>query len=96
MNIDKDTVYRWLRLIGLVCTTILAIIGALGVDVPSIQEFAPAAAACAVLAPIINGRNHWKNNNYTLGAKIVQPQIKEINTAIKDEVVDMGKGDENE
>lgn len=93
---DKQTLYRTLRFIGMLCAIFLSVIGALGIDVPSIQEYVPASWAAVIIAIASSLANHWYNNNYTEGAKIVQPQIKQINESLKNEVNDMGKGDENE
>lgn len=93
---DKDTIYRTIRLIGMVCTIILSIIGALGIEVPSIQEFMPASLGAAAVGAVASVANHWFNNNYTTGAKMVQPSIKQINSAIKNEVGEMGRGEVDE
>lgn len=93
---NKETVLRTVRFIGMLCAIFLSVIGALGIDVPSIQEFVPASWSAVVVAVASALANHWYNNNYTLGAKIVQPQIKEINEAVKTEMDGMGKGDDNE
>ena len=94
--INKNTVLRTVRFIGMLCAIYLSVIGALGIDVPSIQEVVPASWSAVSVAVASSLANHWYNNNYTIGAKIVQPQIKEINDSVKDEVNDMGKGDDNE
>ena len=93
---NKETIKRNARLIGMICSAILAIIGAFGVEVPSIQECTPLAIAVSIAVAVAEVCDHWFNNNYSEGAKIVQPQIKEINTALKTEMNGMGKGDENE
>ena len=93
---DKETAKRWLRLIGMVCAIILAVIGALGIDVPALQDSDFMSSIAAIVAAVAGVTNHWYNNNYTLGAKIVQPQIHEINDAVKDEVASMGRGVEDE
>lgn len=93
---NKETIYRTLRLIGAICTVILAVIGALGVDVPSIQEVVPAGIGAAALALISEIANHWFNNNYTIGAKMAQPSIKQYNSMIKNEADDMGRGEVDE
>lgn len=93
---NKETVKRNLRLLGTVCAMTLAIIGALGIDVPSIQDsevLSAVATLVAALAPVLS---YWFNNNHTIGAKMAQPYVKEFNTAVKDEVDSMGRGDENE
>ena len=92
---DKATLRRTLRLIGAVCATILAVIGALGIDVPSIQDSEIISAIAALIAAIAPLLNHWFNNNYTAGAKMAQPSIKEYNDAIRNEVDSMGRGDDN-
>lgn len=93
---DKDTILRTLRFIGMLCAMFLSIIGALGIDVPSIQDYIPASATAIIVAVISELANHWFNNNYTAGAKMAQPMIKEYNDALKNEVNSMGKGDEDE
>ena len=93
---DKATVYRTIRFIGMVCAIILSVIGALGIEVPSIQEYFPAGLGAAAVGVVSSLANHWYNNNYTAGAKMVQPDIKQINSTIKHEVGEMGRGDENE
>lgn len=93
---NKETIYRTLRLIGAICTVILAVIGAMGVDVPTFQEFVPAGVGAAAIALISEAANHWFNNNYSAGAKMAQPSIKEYNSAIKNEVNEMGRGDTDE
>lgn len=93
---NKETIYRTLRFIGMLCAMFLSIIGALGIDVPSIQDYIPASVTAVIVAVLSEVCNHWFNNNYTRGAIIVQPQIKEINEALKNEVDTMGRGDENE
>ena len=93
---DKDTILRTLRLIGMICATILAVLGAFGIDVPSIQDYMPASFGAAAIGVIAGLTNHWYNNNYTAGAKMAQPMIKEYNESIKNEIDSMGKGDENE
>ena len=93
---DKDTARRWLRLIGIICTIILAVIGALGIDVPSLQDSTFGEVVASLVAVVAGLANHWYNNNYTVGAKIAQPSIKEINDSIKDEADAMGRGDDNE
>ena len=93
---NKETVLRTLRFIGMLCAMFLSIIGALGIEVPSIQDYIPASVCAAIVAVISEICNHWFNNNYTQGAKMAQPLIKEYNEALKNEVNDMGKGDENE
>lgn len=93
---DKDTILRTLRFIGMLCAMFLSIIGALGIDVPSIQDYIPASATAIIVAVISEICNHWFNNNYTAGAKMAQPMIKEYNESLKNEVNSMGKGDENE
>ena len=93
---NKATFYRTLRFIGMICGIFLSVIGALGIEVPSIQEYIPASWAAVVIAIISGISNHWYNNNYTLGAKLAQPYIKEYNSALRNEVDDMGEGDEDE
>lgn len=93
---NKDVIYRTIRFIGMLCTLFLGIVGALGIDVPSIQEYVPASVAAVIVAICSEIANHWFNNNYTEGAKLAQPHIKEYNSALKNEANDMGKGDENE
>lgn len=93
---NKQTLYRTLRFIGMLCAIFLSVIGALGIDVPSIQEYVPASWAAVIIAIASSLANHWYNNNYTAGAKMAQEHIKEYNSALKNEVKDMGKGDENE
>ena len=93
---DKDTILRTLRFIGMLCAMFLSIIGALGIDVPSIQDYIPASATAIIVAVISELANHWFNNNYTAGAKMAQPMIKEYNEALKNEINSMGKGDEDE
>ena len=87
---NKETVLRTVRFLGMLCTIYLSVIGALGIDVPSIQEFVPTSWSAVIVAVASAFANHWYNNNYTLGAKIVQPQIKEINEAVKTEMDGMG------
>lgn len=94
---DKETIKRNLRLLGTICAMILAVIGSLGIDVPTIQD-SPVLSAittllCAIAAPVLS---YWYNNNHTAGAKMAQPFIKVFNTAIKNEVNDMGRGEEDE
>lgn len=74
----KADIYRWLRLIGIICTTILAVIGALGVDIPPIQDGVLTGAVASIGVVLMNGWNHWKNNNYTAEAKVIQPQLDEL------------------
>lgn len=93
---NKAVFYRTIRLIGMFCAMFLSIIGACGIEVPSIQEYVPASIAAVIVAVCSEIANHWFNNNYTEGAKMVQPMIKEINTSLKQEVSAMGEGDENE
>lgn len=93
---NKQTLYRTLRFIGMLCAIFLSVIGALGIDVPSIQEYVPASWAAVIIAIASSLANHWYNNNYTPGAKLAQPMIKEYNDSLKNEVNDMGKGDEDE
>ena len=93
---DKETIKRNLRLIGTVCAVILAIIGALGVDVPAIQDSELVSGIAAIVAAIAPFLSYWFNNNHTIGAKMAQPYVKEFNEAIKDEVETMGRGVENE
>ena len=93
---SKETIYRTIRFIGMLCAMFLSIIGACGIDVPSIQEYVPASVAAVIVAVCSEIANHWFNNNYTPGAKMAQPMIKEFNDALKNEVADMGKGDEDE
>lgn len=93
---NKATFYRTLRFVGMLCAIFLSVIGALGIDVPSIQEFVPASWTAVIVAIASALANHWYNNNYTEGAKLAQPFIKEFNTALKNEMNNMGKGDEDE
>jgi len=93
---DKDTIKRNLRLIGTICAMILAVIGALGIDVPSIQDSEILSAIAALIAAVAPILSHWFNNNYTIGAKMAQPYVKEFNTVIKDEVDAMGRGEDHE
>lgn len=93
---DKATIYRTIRFIGMLCAMFLSIVGACGIDVPSIQEYVPASVAAVIVAVCSEIANHWFNNNYTAGAKMAQPMIKEINSALKSEVNTMGEGDKNE
>lgn len=93
---NKATIYRTIRFIGMLCAMFLSIVGACGIDVPSIQEYVPASVAAVIVAVCSEIANHWFNNNYTEGAKMVQPMIKEINTSLKKEVSAMGVGDEDE
>lgn len=93
---NKETLYRTLRFIGMICAVILSVIGALGIDVPSIQDYLPASVTAVVVAIVSGIANHWYNNNYTPGAKMAQPMIKEYNESLKNEVNSMGKGDGNE
>lgn len=93
---DKDKFYRTLRLIGAICSFILGVIGALGINVPSIQEYLPAGIVAIIVAFASEVTNHWFNNNYTEGAKLAQPSIKEYNMMLKAEADHMGKGDEDE
>ena len=93
---NKETLYRNLRLLGTICVIILAILGAFGIDVPSIQDMLPASFGAAAVGVISAITNHWYNNNYTIGAKMAQPSIKEYNSAIKNEVDEMGRGEEHE
>ena len=92
---DKETIKRNLRLLGTVCAIILAIIGALGIDVPSIQDSELVSGIAAIIAAVAPLLSHWFNNNYTAGAKMAQPSIKEYNDAIRNEVDSMGRGDDN-
>ena len=92
----RETVLRTIRFIGMLCAIFLSVIGALGIDVPSIQEVVPASWAAVIVAVASALANHWYNNNYTTGAKMAQPLIKEFNEALKNEVNTMGQGDENE
>ena len=93
---DKETLKKNLRLIGTICAIILAVIGALGIDVPSIQDSEIVSAIAALIAAIAPALSHWFNNNYTIGAKMAQPYVKEFNDAVKNEVDAMGRGDDNE
>lgn len=93
---NKQTIYRTIRFIGMLCAMFLSIIGACGIEVPSIQEYVPASVAAVIVAVCSEVANHWFNNNYTQGAKMVQPEIKQINSAIKHETKDMGRGDEED
>lgn len=93
---NKDVMYRTIRFIGMLCTLFLGIVGALGIEVPTLQEYVPASVAAVIVAVCSEIANHWFNNNYTAGAKLAQTHIKEYNAALKNEVNDMGKGDENE
>lgn len=93
---DKENILKVIRLIGMVCTVILSVIGAFGIDVPSIQEYIPASVGAAAVSVIAGMANHWFNNNYTTGAKMAQPSIKQYNSAIKNEVDDMGRGEVDE
>lgn len=93
---NKETIYRTIRFIGMICAIILSVIGALGIEVPSIQEYFPAGLGAAAVGVVGSLANHWFNNNYTAGAKMVQPSIKQINSAIKNEVNEMGRGEEHE
>lgn len=93
---NKATFYRTLRFVGMLCAIFLSVVGALGIDVPSIQEYVPASWAAVIVAVASGLANHWYNNNYTEGAKLAQPYIKEYNTALKHEMNNMGKGDEDE
>lgn len=93
---NKETLYRTIRFIGMLCAIFLSVIGALGIDVPSIQEFVPASWTAVIVAVASALANHWYNNNYTEGAKMAQPLIKEFNEALKNEVNDMGKGEDDE
>lgn len=93
---NKETVLRTLRFVGMLCAMFLSIVGALGIDVPSIQDYIPASVSAVIVAILSEICNHWFNNNYTAGAKLAQPHIKEYNQMLKNEVNGMGKGDENE
>ena len=93
---DKETIKRNLRLIGTICAIILAVIGALGIDVPSIQDSELLSAIATIVAAAAPVLSYWFNNNHTIGAKMAQPYVKEFNTVIKDEVDAMGRGEENE
>lgn len=93
---NKATIYRTVRFIGMLCTLFLGIVGALGIEVPSIQEYVPASVAAVIVAICSEIANHWFNNNYTAGAKMAQEHIKEYNISLKNEINSMGKGDENE
>lgn len=92
----RETVLRTVRFIGMLCSIFLAVIGALGIQVPSIQEVVPASWTAVIVAVASALANHWYNNNYTAGAKMAQPMIKEFNDSLKHEVSGMGKGEENE
>lgn len=93
---NKATLYRTIRLIGMFCAMFLSIVGACGIEIPSIQEYVPASVAAVIVAICSEIANHWFNNNYTAGAKMVQPMIKEINSALRSEVKTMGEGDKDE
>lgn len=93
---NKETLLRTLRFVGMLCAIFLSVIGALGIDVPSIQEVVPASWTAVIVAVASALANHWYNNNYTAGAKMAQPLIKEFNDSLKNEVDDMGKGDDHE
>lgn len=93
---NKETIYRTLRFIGMLCAMFLSIVGALGIDIPSIQEYIPASVTAVIVAVLSEICNHWFNNNYTAGAKMAQPLIKEFNDSLKNEVDTMGQGDEHE
>lgn len=93
---DKEKMKRNLRLLGTVCAIILAIIGALGIDVPSIQDSELLSAIATIIAAAAPLLSYWFNNNHTIGAKMAQPYVKEFNTAVKDEVDSMGRGEEYE
>lgn len=92
----KEAVLRTLRFIGMLCAIFLSVIGALGIDVPSIQDYLPASWTAVIVAIVSALANHWYNNNYTPGAKMAQTHIKEYNDALKHEVSGMGKGEEDE
>ena len=93
---NKENLKRNLRLLGTVCAIILAIIGSLGIDVPSIQDSELVSAIAALIAAVAPLLSHWFNNNYTIGAKMAQPFVKEFNDAVNNEVDTMGRGDDNE
>lgn len=93
---DKETIKRNLRLLGTICAVILAVIGSLGIDVPSIQDSEVLSAVATLISATAPFLAYWFNNNHTDGAKMAQPFIKLFNTAIKNEVNDMGRGEEDE
>ena len=56
---NRETLLRTLRFIGMLCAIFLSVIGALGIEVPSIQEVVPASwtaviiAVASALAPLV-------------------------------------------
>ena len=93
---DKETIKKYLRLLGTICAIILAIIGALGIDVPSIQDSEILSAIAALIAAVAPVLSYWFNNNFTVGAKMAQPYVKIFNNAVKDEFDVMGRGEKDE
>lgn len=75
-----------------ITTAIVAIIGVLtllGVNVPIINENTLTAAISAVLYVAVLAWSHWKNNDYTLEAKIKTKEMRELKALRRAAVSDL-------
>lgn len=77
---NKDKLYRNLRLLGIICTTILAVLSALGIDIPAINDSLVTGVVTSLVAVYANTRAYWKNNNHTFEAVEGQTRL----TGLKD------------
>ena len=49
---NRETLLRTLRFIGMLCAIFLSVIGALGIEVPSIQEVVPASWTAVIIESV--------------------------------------------
>lgn len=80
---DKDKIGLLARAITTAIIAILGVLTILGVNIPVINENTLTAVISGVLYVAVLIWNHWKNNNYTIEAKIGQSVVNELKATRK-------------
>ena len=80
---DKDKIGLLARAITTAILAILGVLTILGVNIPVINENTLTAVISGVLYVAVLIWNHWKNNNYTIEAKIGQSVVNELKATRK-------------
>lgn len=75
---DKERIGLLARAITTAIIAIIGVLTLLGIKVPVINETTLTAVISALIYVAVLVWNHWKNNNYTIEAKIGQSVIDEL------------------
>lgn len=75
---DRDKIGLLARAITTAIVAIIGVLALLGVDVPIINENTMTAVISAILYVGVLAWSHWKNNDYTLEARIKTKEMHEL------------------